>query len=389
MAHCNTILSQILKLVPRHEFEVLANKHHSGRMFRSASRWSQFVIMAFGQLSGRRSLRDLVDNISAQQQRLYHLGSAKLSRSNLSRINENKPHELYQSLFAALLKRCQTIAPGHGFRFNNELYSMDASTIDLCLSVFPWASFRKAKGGIKLHVAMNHKGHLPEFVTVTEARTHEVNEGRRVDFPKGSIVAVGRGYTDYEWYKTLSDKGVYFVARLKSNATTRIVERRKVDRSKGLSSDHTIEFTGVTTSKRCPIALRRIRYRDPTTGKRYEFLTNNFSLAASTIAAIYKSRWQIELFFKWIKQNLKIKTFMGTSKNAVMTQIWIALCVYLLIAYLKFLSKSKKSMQQILNLLQMNLFEKWCIHDLLHGRSTERIPINPDQLSFAEKLTGH
>jgi len=389
MAHCNTILSQILKLVPRHEFEVLANKHHSGRMFRSASRWSQFVIMAFGQLSGRRSLRDLVDNISAQQQRLYHLGSAKLSRSNLSRINENKPHELYQSLFAALLKRCQTIAPGHGFRFNNELYSMDASTIDLCLSVFPWTSFRKAKGGIKLHVAMNHKGHLPEFVTVTEARTHEVNEGRRVDFPKDSIVAVDRGYTDYECYKTLSGKGVYFVARLKSNATTRIVERRKVDRSKGLSSDHTIEFTSVTTSKRCPIALRRIRYRDPTTGKRYEFLTNNFSLAASTIAAIYKSRWQIELFFKWIKQNLKIKTFMGTSKNAVMTQIRIALCVYLLIAYLKFLSKSKKSMQQILNLLQMNLFEKWCIHDLLHGRSTERIPINPDQLSFAEKLTGH
>ena len=389
MAHCNTILSQILKLVPRHDFEVLAKKHHSGRTFRTASRWSQFVTMAIGQLSGRRSLRDLVDNVSAQQQRLYHLGSAKLSRSNLSRINEDKPHELYKSLFAVLLKRCQSTAPGHGFRFKNELYSMDASTIDLCLSVFPWASFRKAKGGIKLHVTMNHKGNLPEFVTVTEARVHEVNEGRLVDFPKGSIVAVDRGYTDYEWYKTLSDKDIYFVARLKSNATTRVIERRPVDRSKGLTSDQTVEFTGVTTSKRCPIPLRRVGYRDATTGKHYEFLTNNFSLAASTIAAIYKSRWQIELFFKWIKQNLKIKSFMGTSKNAVMTQIWIALCVYLLIAYLKFLSKSKKSMQQILNLLQMNLFEKWCIHDLLHGRSTEKIHINPDQLSFAEKLTGH
>jgi len=389
MAHCNTILSQILKLVPRHDFERLAKVHHSGRTFRTASRWSQFVTMAIGQLSGRRSLRDLVDNVSAQQQRLYHLGSGKLSRSNLSRINEDKPHELYQSLFAALLKNCQSVAPGHGFRFKNELYSMDASTIDLCLSVFPWASFRTAKGGIKLHVAMNHKGNLPEFVTVTEARTHEVNEGRRVDFPKGSIVAVDRGYTDYEWYKTLTDKGIYFVARLKSNATTRIVERRAVNRSKGVSSDHTIEFTGVTTSKRCPIHLRRIRYRDATTRKRYEFLTNNFSLAANTIAAIYKSRWQIELFFKWIKQNLKIKSFMGTSKNAVMTQIWIALCVYLLIAYLKFVSKSKKSMQQILNLLHMNLFEKWCIHDLIHGRSTERIHINPNQLSFVGKLTGH
>ena len=388
MAHCNTILSQILKLVPRHDFERLANMHHSGRTFRTASRWSQFVTMAIGQLSGRRSLRDLVDKVSAQRQRLYHRGSAKLSRSNLSRINEDKPNELYQSLFATLLKRCQSAAPGHGFRFKNDLYSMDASTIDLCLSVFPWASFRKAKGGIKLHVAMNHNGNLSEFVTVTEARVHEVNEGRRVNFPKGSIVAVDRGYTDYEWYKSRSDKGVFFVARLKSNATTRIVERRDVDRSKGLSSDHTIEFTGVTTYKRYPIPLRRIRYRDAAIGKRYEYLTNNFSLAASTIAAINKSRWQIELFFKWIKQNLKIKSFLGTSKNAVMTQNWIALCVYLLIAYLKFLSKSKKSMQQILNLLQMNLFEKWCIHDLLHGRLTEKIHINPNQLSFADKLTG-
>jgi len=218
---------------------------------------------------------------------------------------------------------------------------------------------------------------------------HEVNEGRSVDFPKGSIVAVDRGYTDYEWYKTLSDKGVYFVARLKSNATTRIIERRAVDRSTGLTSDHTIEFTGVKAAKLCPIRLRKVSYRDPETGNRYVFVTNNFSLAASTIAGIYKSRWQIELFFKWIKQNLKIKSFMGTSKNAVMTQIWIALCVYLLIAYLKFVSKSKRSMQQILCLLQMNLFEKWSIDDLVNGRSTERIPINPDQLSFADKLTGH
>jgi hypothetical protein len=388
MAHCNTILAQILKLVPRHEFEVLANKHHSGRMFRTASRWSQFVSMAIGQLSGRRSLRDLVDNVSAQQQRLYHLGSARLSRSNLSRINEDKPCELYQVLFAALLKRCQSIAPGHGFRFKNELYSMDATTIDLCLSVFPWASFRKTKGGIKLHVAMNHKGNLPEFVTVTEAREHEVEQGRCVNFPKGSIVAVDRGYTDYEWYKTLSDKGIYFVARLKSNAKIRVIKRSIVNRSTGLTCDQIIEFTGVMTSTRCPIPLRRVGYRDPVSGKHYVFLTNNFSLAASTIAAIYKSRWQIELFFKWIKQNLKIKSFLGTSRNAVMTQIWIALCVYLLVAYLKFVSKSKRSMQQILNLLQMNLFEKWSLHDLIQGRSTEKIPINPHQMSFACKLTG-
>jgi len=382
MAHCNTILSQILKLVPRHEFESLANQHHSGRMFRSASRWSQFVTMSIGQLSGRQSLRDTVENVSAQQQRLYHLGSAKLSRSNLSRINQDKPYQLYQSLFASMLKRCRSVVPGHGFRFKNELYSMDSTTIDLCLSLFSWASFRETKGGIKLHVAMNHKGNLPEFVNVTAAREHEVNEGRTVEFPKGSIVAFDRGYTDYEWYKTLSDKGIYFVARLKSNATTRVLERREVAFETGLTCDQTIEFTGAQTSRSCPIPLRRVGYRDPDSGKHYVFLTNNFALAASTIAAIYKSRWQIELFFKWIKQNLKIKSFMGTSKNAVMTQIWIALCVYLLIAYLKFQSKSKRSMQQILRILQTNLFEKWAIDDLIHGRSTEKIPINSTPINY-------
>ena len=315
MAHCNTILSQILSLVPRHEFEALANKHHNGRMFRSASRWSQFVAMAIGQLSGRCSLRDLVDSISAQQQRLYHLGSAKLSRSNLARINENKPHELYQALFGVLLKRCQSRAPGHGFRFKNELYSMDATTIDLCLSLFPWASFRKAKGGIKLHVAMNHRGNLPEFVSVTEAPEHEVAQERCVDFPKGSIVTVGRGYTDYEWYRSLSDRGVYFVVRLKSNATTRVLERREVDRCTGLTCDQIVEFTGVTTSKRCPIPMRRVGYRDSSTGIHYVFLTNNFTLAASTIAALYKSRWQIELFFKWISRILRSNHFWALART--------------------------------------------------------------------------
>jgi len=331
----------------------------------------------------------VVDNVSAQQQRLYHLGSTKLSRSNLSRINEDKPYQLYEAVFGKLLKRCQSLAPGHGFRFKNELYSMDATTIDLCFSLFPWATFRKAKSGIKLHVAMNHKGNLPQFVTVTDAKQHEVNEGRLVEFAKGSIVAFDRGYTDYEWYKTLSDKGIYFVARLKSNATARVLERREVNRKLGLTSDQTIEFTGVMTRKRCPIPLRRVGYRDPDSGKHYVFLTNNFALAASTIAAIYKSRWQIELFFKWIKQNLKIKTFVGTSKNAVMTQIWIALCAYLLIAFLKFQSKSQRSMQQILRLLQTNLFEKWSLDELLHGRSAEKIPINDKQLFFTMKLMGH
>jgi len=382
MAHCNTIFAQILNLVPRHEFESLANKHHSGRMFRTASRWSQFVTMSLAQLTGRSSLRDVVENVSAQEHRLYHLGSAKLSRSNLSRINEDKPYGLYEALFGKLLTRCQKQAPRHGFKFKNELYSLDASTVDLCLSVFPWAKFRKTKGAIKLHVGLNHKGNLPEFVTITDGKQHDVTVGRQVEFPKGSIVAVDRGYTDYEWYKQLSDKGIFFVSRSKSNARVKIIERREVDRSTGLTSDQSIEFTGFYASKNCPISLRRIGYRDAETGKHYVFVTNNFKLSPLTIAKIYKARWQIELFFKWIKQNLKIKSFMGTSKNAVMTQIWIALCVYLLLAYLKFQSKTVKSMQQIVRLLQTNLFEKWSLTDLINGRGRKQHPPPDCQLAM-------
>ena len=367
MAHCNTIFSQILKLVPRHEFETLAKQHHSGRSFRTASRWSQFVTLTMAQLSGRNSLRDIVENLSAQMHRLYHLGSAKISRSNLSRINEDKPYRLYEALFAKLLTRCQGMTPGHSFRFKNPLYSLDASTIDLCLSVFPWADFRTTKGAIKLHVGLNHDGYLPEFVTVTEGKTHDVVVGRTLQFPKGSIVAVDRGYNDYEWYNQLTVRGIFFVTRLKSNAKTRVVERRSVLAEKGLRSDQTIEFTGAQTAKKCPVQLRRIGYRDPQTGKHYVFLTNNFKLAAKTIADIYKARWQVELFFKWIKQNLKIKSFVGTSKNAVMTQIWIAMCVYLLLAYIKYQSRLTKSMQQILRLLQLNLFEKRDLLTLLRG----------------------
>lgn len=333
MSHHNTVFSQLLKLIPRHEFEALAKQHHSGRSFRTASRWSQFVAMAMAQLAGRNSLRDIIENIAAQAHRLYHLGSAKLSRSNLSRINDTKPYSLYEALFGKLLRRCQGVVPGHSFRFNNPLYSLDASTIDLCLSVFPWADFRTTKGAIKLHIGLNHAGYLPEFVTVTAGKNHDVTVGRTLEFPKGSIVAIDKGYNDYTWYKQLTDKGVFFVTRIKTNAQYRTVCRRPVLNNKGLTCDQTIEFTGIQTAKKCPIRLRRIGYRDAETGKQYVFLTNNFTLCARTIADIYKARWQVELFFKWIKQNLKIRSFVGTSKNAVMTQVWIALCIYLLLAF--------------------------------------------------------
>ncbi len=319
------------------------------------------------QLSGRNSLRDIVDHVSAQAHRLYHLGSTQLSRPNLSRINNDKPYALYEALFGTLLHQCQGAVSGHTFRFKNPLYSLDASTIDLCLSVFPWADFRTTKGAVKLHVGLNHAGYLAEFVTLTESKTHDVNVDRTLTFLKGSIVAIDKGYNDYSWYKQLTDKKIFFVTRLKTNAQYRTVSRRAVLKNKGLTRDHTIEFTGALTSKKCPIQLRRIGYRNLETGKHYVFLTNNFKLSAKTIADIYKARWQVELFFKWIKQNLKIKSFVGTSKNAVMTQIWIALCVYLLLAFLKFQSKLHRSMQQILRLLQLNLFGRRGLMALLRG----------------------
>ena len=382
MAHHNTVFAQLLKYIPRHEFETLANQHHTGRRFRTASRWSQFVAMTMAQLSGRTSLRDIVANLSVQGHRLYHLGSTVLSRSNLSRINEHKPYALYEAFFERLLTRCQASAPRHGFRFRNKLYSLDASTIDLCLSVFPWANFRTTKGAIKLHVGLDHEGYLPEFVTLTDGKTTDITAGRALAFPSGSIVACDRGYNDYGWYKQLTEKGIFFVTRLKKNAQYRIVARRTVSSNQGLRSDQTIEFTGLQARKHCPMPLRRIGYRDPLTGKHYVFLTNHFALSAKTIADIYKQRWQIELFFKWIKQNLKIKTFIGTSKNAVMTQIWIALCVYLLLAFIKFQSTLDNSMRQILQLLQINLFEKRDLYTLLRGDPPDKKMVCSDQLAF-------
>jgi putative transposase len=383
MAHHNTVFSQILKLVPRHEFESLARAHHTGRAFRSASRWSQFVAMSLAQLAGRCSLRDIVDNLGAQAHRLYHLGSAQLARTTLARLNDDKPYALYEALFGKLLHRCQAQAPAHGFRFHNRLYSLDASTIDVCLSLFPWAKFRSTKGAVKLHVGLNHAGHLPEFVAISDGKTSDIELGRSLSFPEGSVVVMDRGYTDYSWYNQLNENGIFFVTRLKSNARYRVVARRSVLKNKGLICDQTIEFTGRQTAGKCPIRLRRIGYRDPQTGQRYVFVTNRFDLAAKTIADIYKARWQVELFFKSIKQNLKIKTFVGTSKNAVMTQIWIAMCVYLLLAFLKFQSQSGQTIQQILRVLQLNLFEKRELMALLRGDPPpNHAPPNPNQLAL-------
>ena len=383
MAHHNTVFAQMLKFIPRHEFESLANQHHSGRRLRKMTRWTQFVAMATAQLSARHSLRDVASNMAAQTRKLYHLGMSAVSRSSLSRVNASQPYQLYEALFAKLLARCQARAPKHQFRFKNKLYSLDASTIDLCLSVFPWAQFRATRGAVKLHVGLDHAGLLPAFVALTEGKTDDLSAARALRLPKGSIVVMDRGYNDYAWYNALNKNGIYFVTRLKTNARYRVIERRTVLKNKGLTSDQTIELTGAR-AKNGPIRLRRIGYKDANTGAHYTFLTNHFTLAASTIADIYKARWQVELFFKWIKQNLKIKSFLGTSKNAVMTQIWIAMCVYLLLSYIKFLNHIQPSLQQMLRLLQLNLFERRELLALLKGDPPEpRISPNQTALIFS------
>jgi len=381
IAHCNTVIGQMLKIFSRHEFESLAREHHRGRKFRKFDRWSRFVAMTSAQLSGRSSLRDLVSNLSAQSRKLYHLGLKPTNRSTLARVNDKKPHNLYEALFGKLLWRCKSVSPRHRFRFKNKLYSLDASVIDLCLSVFPWATFRKAKGAVKLHVGLDHDGYLPALVSLKEGRRHEMSWARTLELPRASIVVFDKAFVDYRWFASLVNKGVFFVTRQKTNACYKVLERREANKSRGILCDQTIWLTGLK-GRECPFPLRRIRYKDAETGKVYVFVTNSFHLSARTVADIYKERWQIETFFKWIKQNLKIKTFLGTSRNAVLTQIWIALCAYLMLAWLKFKHRLGYSLQQMLRLLQLNLFDRRDLMALLRGDNSKPACLENNQLSL-------
>lgn len=365
MSHHNTAFHQLLKPVSRHGFESLAKQHHSGQRLRSASRWDQFIGMAMAQLSGRQSLRDIQSNLQAQRCKLYHLGAQPIARSTLARLNEQQPAELYQSLFFQLLARCKGMPGRHAFRFKNPLYSLDASTIDLSLKLFPWASYRDDEASVKLSVGLNHGTLVPEFVALGDGQENDMVQGRCFDFPKGSIVAFDKGYVDYQWFKSLTDKGVFFVTRLRAKAVYTMKERRPIPSDSTVTSDQIIQLSSAHALKRGAPLLRRVGYRCPQTGKHYQFLTNHFGLAATTIAAIYKDRWQVELFFKAIKQNLKIKAFVGTSRNAVMTQLWIAMIVYLLVAFARYAAQSGWTVQRMLRVLQLNLFERKSLEEIL------------------------
>jgi len=380
MAYHNSVLSQLLRLVPRLEFEKQANRCDGRRRSDALSRWSQFVALMIGQLGGRRSLRDIEATVRSQGQHRYHLGSQSISRSALGRANEQLDYRFYEGLFQSLYQRCMSNQRRHGFRFKNKLFSLDASLIDVSMKVFPWVNFGRKKSAFKLHLGLDHDGLIPAFACVTQGKVSDMAQARQLALPTGSVVVFDRGYNCYRWHNTLTENGIFFVSRIRGNAQYRVLERRTVNGRSGITSDQTIEYTAkrIDGDKLKPI--RRIGYRDPETGKHYVFISNQFSWSANTIADIYKQRWQVELFFKWIKQNLKIKAFLGNTENAVMTQIMAALCVYLLLAFLKFQSKIDKSLQQIIRLLQLNLFTRRSLLDLLQPPDQCGLP--PPQLNL-------
>ena len=363
MAHCNTLFHSMLNFIPRHQFSALENQHGTGRKSRKFSRWNQFVHLMFMQLTGRKSLRDGIQSMNSRLNNLYHIGARPVSRSTFADANNRRPASFYEALFERVYQRCHLISPKHKFKFKNKLYSLDASTIDLSLGAFPWASFRRTKSAVRIHTLLDHSGYLPAFVSITDGKTHETKVLKSLNLPKGSIVVEDRAYTDYQWFNNLQRNSIFFVTRQKTNAVYRVTERRRVNKSQGLSSDQTIILTG-TKGLLCPQPLRRIGYRDPETKIHYVFLTNNFKLSARTIADIYKERWQIEIFFRWIKQNLRIKAFIGNSRNAVMTQIYVALIAYLLLCMFKFMSKVSASLQNLIRVVQLNLFRTCSLEEL-------------------------
>lgn len=356
MAHSSTILSQVLKLIPRHEFQKLAHQHDGRRRAGAFSRWSQFVSLSMAQLTGRASLRDIEMAMESHKRSHYHLGCQSVSKSTLARCNEKLSGDFYQSLFQKLYQRCSNTHRGRSFKLNRKLFSLDSSIIDVSMKIFPQANFNTMKAAYKLHIGLDHDGMIPAFANLTHGKESDMSQARKFHFPKGSVIVFDRGYNDFSWHNTLTNKGIFFVTRIRGNALYRVIERKDCSIYPNVTSDQLIEYTGAKARKECLHPIRRVGYRDPETGAHYIFITNNMGWSPDTVAAIYKQRWQVELFFKWIKQNLRIKSFIGNSENAVKTQIFSALCVYLIIAFLKFQCRSAYSFQKILRLIQVNAF---------------------------------
>jgi hypothetical protein len=353
-----SIFSQLLQLFPRVEFQHMVKETQAERHAKGFTCWGQFVAMLFCQLNHVHSLREITGGLRCCEGKLTHLGIRAPSHSTLAYANGHRPWELYQHVFLKLFDRCrgQIKIGKKKFRFKNKLMSMDSSTIDLCLEMYDWAKFRQTKGAIKLHLLLDHDGYLPSFAIVTEGNVSDIRVAHQFHFDPGTIVVDDRGYNDYALFGKWTAQGVYFVTRMKDNALYDVVGTKEVPQYRNILKDELIEFKDPKAREKCPYPLRRIEVLDPDKNEILVFLTNHLELGATTIASIYQDRWQIELFFKALKQNLKIKTFVGTSANAVKIQIWTALIAMLILRFLQLRAKYNWSLSNLVTLLRLNLF---------------------------------
>lgn len=392
MVRSASLFSQLLKQVSRPLFAELVGKHKAERNAKGFTCWTQLVSMLFCQLARAESLREISNGLSCCLGKLTHLGVDRApNKSSLSYANQHRPAALYEDTFWALLSRFRQDgrlgSRKRRFRFKNKLLSLDATTISLCLSLFPWAKFRRNKGGVKAHVLLDHDDYMPRFIRITPANQADVKVAQKLRFTKGSILVIDRGYIDYAMFGRWCDEGVYFVSRLKDNAIYYKVIEHKTPGKDNILADQTIVLS--QQMEACPHLLRRVVVWDPAGKREIVLLTNHRKLAAATIAAIYKDRWEIELFFKALKQNLKVKTFVGTSENALRIQIWTALIALLLLKWLHHLSGAKWSLSTLAAMLRMNLFTYRDLMDWLNDpfRTPPIVP-KPVQLSFAHRLLG-
>jgi hypothetical protein len=365
-----SIFSQLLQLFPRAEFERAVKDHKAERHARGFTSWGQLVAMLFCQLGRAHSLREICGGLACCEGKLKHLGIPLApKKSTLAYANEHRPWELFQTVFTQLFGKCQQLVAAQGgrkkFRFKNKLMSLDGSVIDLSVSLFDWAKFRRTKGAIKLHLLLDHDGYLPSFAVVTEGKQSELKVARTLPFEPGTILAIDRGYIDYEWFAKLTREGVYFVTRMKQNAVYQVKAEFQVPQNRNVLKDELIWFPSQVKAGEEPCLFRRVEVWDEEKQESIVFLTNLLAFGATTIAAIYKDRWQVELFFKALKQSLKIKTFVGTSANAVKTQVWTALIAMLVLKYLQLKSTFGWSLSNLIALLRQQLFVYRDLHQWL------------------------
>ena len=357
-----TIFAQLLSFLPRHEFDKCVARYDGNHRVRMFTCWEQFIVMCFAQLTYRESLRDIETCLHTMQSKLYHVGlRSKIARSTIADANESRDWHIFADFCHYLIQWAETLyQDNESFKLDlkNAVYAVDSTTIDLCLSLFPWAKFRKNKGAVKLHTQLNLKTLLPKDIEITDGLCHDVNILDRIIFELNSIYVLDRGYVDFQRLHGIHSSKAYFVVRAKKNMRFKRILSSKIDKTTGVQCDQTIKFAGVVASKDYPERIRRVKYRDSQTRKVFVYLTNHFDLAPEMIAELYKNRWKIELFFKWIKQHLRIKAFYGTSTNAVFTQIWIAISAYVLVAIIKKLLKVDHSLYTILQIISVSLFER-------------------------------